>query len=389
MAKTINVGLIGHQFMGKMHSNAWRQVSRFFDLPMELNLKVLCGKDTRANLEKAAAKFGWEEVEMDWRKLVARPDIDVIDICTSNTLHAPIALAAAKAKKHILCEKPMAMTVAEAKQMLAAAEKNKIKHMVNFSYRGTPAIALAKQFIEEGRLGTIYHWRSTYLQDWIVDPKFPLVWRLEKKLAGSGALGDLAAHSVDLARFLVGEISEVVGNFKTFIKERPLLASVTGDLAAAAAKKMGKVTVDDAAGFLANFANGAMGTFEATRFAPGRRNHNTFEINGSKGSLRFCFEQMNELEFFDNTQPRVTQGFTKLLTTDQGPHPYVAAWWPAGHGLGYEHTFIHMVYNFVQSLASRKNPSPNFYDGVRNQMILEAVEKSVKSRSWVKIPAGK
>jgi predicted dehydrogenase len=389
MAKTINVGLIGHQFMGKMHSNAWRQVSRFFDLPVELNLKVLCGKDTRANLEKAAAKFGWEEVEMDWRKLVARPDIDVIDICTSNTLHAPIALAAAKAKKHILCEKPMAMTVAEAKGMLAAAEKAKIKHMVNFSYRGTPAVALAKQFIDEGRLGTIYHWRSTYLQDWIVDPKFPLVWRLEKKLAGSGALGDLAAHSVDLARFLVGEISEVIGNFKTFIKERPLLASVTGDLAAAGAKKTGKVTVDDAASFLVNFANGAMGTFEATRFAPGRRNHNTFEINGSKGSLRFCFEQMNELEFFDNTQPRVTQGFTKLLATDQGAHPYVAAWWPAGHGLGYEHTFIHMVYNFVQALASRKNPSPNFLDGVRNQMILEAVEKSVKSRSWVKLPAGK
>ncbi len=388
MAKSVNIGMVGYKFMGKAHSNAYRQVARFFDCAVTPVMKAICGRN-KAGATQAAQQFGWESVETDWRKLVARPDIDVVDIATGNNTHAEIALGAAKAGKHIICEKPLAMTVSEAKAMLAAVEKAKVKHMIMHNYRACPAVALAKQLIQEGKLGEIYHWRSTYLQDWIVDPDFPLVWRLDKRAAGSGSLGDLGAHSIDLARFLVGELSEVVADMKTFIKERPKLAGTTGGLTARGAKVMGKVTVDDAALFLARFAQGAVGTFEVTRFAPGRKNYNTFEINGSKGTLRFCFEQMNELEFFDRTQPGAVQGFNKILVTDGSVHPYFGAWWPGGHIIGYEHGFVHMVYNFLQALPTRKNPTPDFYDGLRNQMVLEAVEKSAKTRGWVKLPAGR
>ncbi|NIM04408.1 MAG: Gfo/Idh/MocA family oxidoreductase [Armatimonadetes bacterium] len=388
MAKRVNIGMVGYKFMGRTHSNAYRQVCRFFDCPVEPVMKAVCGRN-RAGVTQAAEQLGWESVETNWRKLVARPDIDVIDISTGNNTHAPIAIAAAKAGKHIFCEKPLAMNVAEAKKMVAAVEKAGVKHMINFNYRGVPAVVLAKQMIAEGRLGQIYHWRGTYLQDWIVDPEFPLVWRLEKRLAGAGALGDIGAHSIDLARYLVGEITEVVADMKTFIEKRPKLADAAGGLAAAKrSKAKGRVTVDDAAIFLTRFDNGAMGTFEASRFAPGRRNYNTFEISGSKGSLRFCFEQMNELEYFDNTAPAEVQGFTKILVTDGTVHPYFGAWWPGGHIIGYEHTFVHMVYEFLKALRGRKNPKPDFYDGLRNQIVLEAVEKSAKSRRWVKISIG-
>ena len=383
--KTLNVGMIGYKFMGKTHSNAYRQVARFFDLPVEPVMKVICGRD-KAGVTDAAKKLGWQEVETDWRKVIARPDIDIIDISTGNETHAEIAIAAAQAGKHIFCEKPIALNVAEAKQMVAAAQKAKVINMVNFNYRGVPAVVLAKQLINDGRIGQIYHWRGAYLQDWIMDPNFPLVWRLDKKLAGSGALGDIGAHNIDLARYLVGEITELVADMKTFIEKRPK-ATATGGLSAKGGKDMGRVTVDDATSMLLRFANGAMGVVEATRFAGGRKNDNIFELYGSKGSLRWRFEDMNNLEFLDLTAPPALQGFNKILVTDGSVHPYFGAWWPGGHIIGYEHTFVHNIYEFLVGIAKKKNPQPDFYDAMRTQMVLEAVEESAKERKWVKIPA--
>jgi len=385
MAREVNVGLIGYGFMGKAHSNAYRQVARFFDLEAVPVMKVICGL-YKEEAAAAADRFGWQESATDWRKVVARDDIKVIDVSTDNKTHAEIAIGAAEAGKHVICEKPLALTVAEARRMLRAVQKAKVKHMVCFNYRAVPAVALARQLIDEGRLGTLYHWRAVYLQDWIVDPNFPLVWRLRKSEAGSGAHGDLNSHLIDLSRFLVGEITEVVGDMKTFIPERPLLEATAGGLAAKGGRRKGKVTVDDATTFLARFANGAIGTFEASRFAPGRKNYNGFEINGAKGSLSFNFERMNELEFFDRTDPAPVQGWRTILATD-GSHPYVGAWWPAGHLIGYEHTFTHLMYNFFRTFGRRANPKPDFADGLRCQMVLEAVEKSAQGRRWVTVPA--
>ena len=385
MAKRqLRVGLIGYMFMGAAHSNAYRQVGHFFDLPVEVVMQGLCGLG-EAQLKAAGQKLGWcDYYETDYRKFVTRADLDLIDIAVSNNMHAEMAIAAAKAGKHVYCEKPLAMNVAEARRMVKAVEKAGVKHAISFNYRGAPAVALAKQIIDEGRIGRIFHWRGQYLQDWIVDPKFPLVWRLQKEVAGSGAHGDLIAHLVDTAHFLVGDITEVVGDMKTFIKQRPRMKATAGGLAARAAAGKGKVTVDDASVFLARFANGAIGTFEATRFASGHKNDNFFEINGSKGSLRFCFERMNELEFYDRSDPPHLQGFRTIQATDP-KHPYVHAWWPPGHIIGYEHTFIHTVYNLVTAIARNKLPSPSFYDGLKCQAVLEAAAKSVTSGKWEKV----
>ena len=384
--KTVNVGLVGYKFMGKAHSHAYHDLTMFFEPDAVPVMKVLCGRD-RQWIKRAAEKFGWEGYETSWRKLLARVDIDLVDITAPSDAHEEIGIAAAEAGKDIFCEKPMALTLSGAKKMLAAAQKAKVKHMINFNYRTCPAVALAKQMVDKGLLGTIYHWRSVYLQDWIVDPNFPLVWRLDKKVAGSGSLGDLAAHSIDLARFLVGEITEVAGLTKTFIKQRPIVEVMEG-ISAKAKKsaKVGKVTVDDAALFLAKFANGAVGTFEATRFAPGRKNHNRFEINGSRGSVVFNFERMNELEYYNREDPNGLQGFRVIQATD-GNHPYMNAWWPPAHIIGYEHTFIHQVYNLMQAIAHNRMPTPSFVDGVKCQAVLQAVEDSAKHASWVKVPA--
>ena len=285
--------------------------------------------------------MGWEGYETDWRKLVAREDIDLVDITTPNRTHRDIAVAAAQAGKHVFCEKPLVMNLAEAKEMLAAVEEAGVKHMVNFNYRRCPAVGLAKEMIEAGELGEIYHWRAAYLQDWIVDPEFPLVWRLRKQVAGSGSLGDLAAHSIDLARYLVGEIEEVVAMAQTFIKERPLPTAMAG-ISAEAGEERGEVTVEDAAAFMAWFENGVFGTFEATRFALGRRNCNRFEINGSKGSLVFNMERMNELLYYSQEDTKGRQGFRRIQATDPS-HPYMEAWWLPGHIIGYEHTSLLML----------------------------------------------
>jgi predicted dehydrogenase len=369
---SINVALIGYAFMGKAHSNAYRQVSHFFSPRLTPRMKVLCGR-TPAKVRAAAREYGWEETATDWEEVVNRKDIDLVDVSTPGDSHAEIAIAAARAGKAVFCEKPLGNTVAEAERMLAAVTKAGVTHMICHNYRRIPAVMLAKQLIEAGQLGEIRHFRGTYLQDWPADPKFPLVWRLDKKKAGSGALGDLAAHSIDLARFLVGEIAEVAGDLKTFVKTRPLLDDP---------KKTGRVTVDDASTSLVRFRNGAIGTIEATRFALGRKNYNRFEINASRGSIAFDLERMNELEvYFEADKPRV-RGFRRILATEPG-HPYFKAWWPAGHIIGYEHTFIHTVYDLLEAMADGKVPKPNFEDGVRNQRVLGAIEKAARTRRWV------
>lgn len=366
--KRLNVAMIGYQFMGRAHSNAWRQVGRFFDTPIEPVMKVLCGRNAEA-VGEAAGKLGWEETSTSWEDVVSRDDVDAIDICTPGDSHMPIALAAARAGKAILCEKPLANTADEAEQMLAAAEAAGVPHMLCHNYRRAPAVTLAKRLIDEGRLGRIHHYRGTYLQDWIVDPDFPRVWRLEKAKAGSGALGDIGSHSLDLARYLVGEISEVSGLLETFVKERPLEDG----------SGRGTVDVDDAALALVRFENGAVGSIEGTRFAPGRKNYNRFEINGSTGSLAFDLERMNELEVYEENGP--DSGFRTILATDAA-HPYVDAWWPPGHILGYEHTFTHTVLDFLHAVHQEAPAAPSFVDGVKNQRVLDAIERSAASRTW-------
>ena len=367
--KKLNIAMIGYRFMGKAHSNAWRQVSRFFNTPFEPVLKVICGRNEE-EVRKAADTFGWQEYMTSWEQVIGRRDIDVIDICTPGDTHMPIAIAAAEAKKVVFCEKPLANTLAEAEKMLEAVKSNGVIHMICHNYRRAPAVTLARQMIDEGRIGQIYHYRGSYLQDWIVDPTFPRVWRLEKAKAGSGALGDIASHSVDLSRYLVGEITEVAGMLKTFITERPLQRG---------SQTMAPVDVDDAALSLVKFDNGAIGSIEATRFATGRKNYNRFEINGSRGSIVFNLERMNELELYIEEGPN--SGFRTILATD-AKHPFIAGWWPPGHIIGYEHTFTHTVLDLLKAIDEQKVPAPNFDDGVRNQKVLDAIEKASASRRW-------
>ncbi|HSC26986.1 MAG TPA: Gfo/Idh/MocA family oxidoreductase [Vicinamibacterales bacterium] len=368
----MNVALVGYAFMGRAHSNAYRQVTPFFSPRLRPRLKVLCGR-TRAKVEAAARQLGWEEASTDWAATVKRRDIHIVDICTPGDSHAEIAITAARAGKVVFCEKPLANSVREAERMLGVVEKAGVLHMVCHNYRRAPAVMLAKQMIARGDLGEVRHYRGTYLQDWIADPKFPLVWRLDRRQAGSGALGDLASHSIDLARFLVGEIAEVAGHLETFIRARPLPDNP---------RKSGRVTVDDAAAAVVRFESGAMGTIEATRLAPGRKNHNRFEINGSRGSLAFDLERMNELELYLTSDAPASRGFRRILVTEPA-HPYVKAWWPPGHAIGYEHTFTHTIFDLLEGMADSRQPEPSFVDGVRNQRVLAAIEKAAKKRRWV------
>ncbi|MHA1846686.1 MAG: Gfo/Idh/MocA family protein [Promethearchaeota archaeon] len=385
--KKLNVGMLGYAFMGKVHSNGYRQMPRFFYPPPAVPvLKCICGRNEE-NVKNAKDNYGWQEYTTSWKDLVKRDDIDVFDNCGPNYVHKDPVIAAAESGKHILCEKPLAMSVKDAEEMLRVIQKNKVKAMVGFNYRRVPAIVLAKKLIDEGYLGRIYHYRATYLQDWIMDPNFPLVWRLQKDLAGSGPHGDLNAHIVDLSLMLVGKITKVIGMAETFIKERPILGK-SGDLGMAQADNMkkGKVTVEDAAMFLAKFENGALGTFEATRFAKGRRNYNRFEINGSKGSIAFNLERMNELEFFSEEDPKFAQGFRVINVTEGGGvHPYTDKWWPPGHIIGYEHTFTHEIYEFFKAIVEDGPVSPTFEDGVYNNKVLAAVMESVEKGTWVNI----
>lgn len=382
MAGTLNVGLVGYKFMGRAHSNAYSAVARFFEPPLRPVRRAVCGRDAEA-VQAFAQTWGWETTETDWRKLVEREDIDLVDIGSPGDTHAPIAIAAAQAGKHVYCEKPLANTLADARQMLQAVRSAGVTHMINFNYRKCPAVALAQQMIAAGDIGEIRHVRCTYLQDWLVDPQFPMNWRLRKETAGSGAHGDLGAHIVDLARYLAGEIRQVVGDMKTFVTERPAEGATQG-LSATAADGVEQVTVDDASVFLARFENGALGTFEATRMATGRKNHNRVEINGSRGSLAWCFEDLNTLEYYSLADPNAQQGFRRIMVTES-EHPYLAAWWPPGHMLGYDHGFVNAVSDLIAGVASGENPTPSFLDGARCIAVLEAVEKSVDSGHWQEV----
>ncbi|MEA5360523.1 Gfo/Idh/MocA family oxidoreductase [Amycolatopsis sp., V23-08] len=373
--ETIGIGMVGHAFMGAVHSHAWRSVHRFFDPPLVPRLAVLAGRDeTRAH--DAAAKFGWEAVETDWRKLIARDDVDLVDICTPGDSHAEIAIAALEAGKHVLCEKPLANSVAEAEAMAEAARRARdrgVRAMVAFNYRRVPALAHARNLVAGGALGEIRHVRSVYLQDWLSDPQSPMTWRLRRESAGSGALGDLGAHIVDAAQFVTGErLTGVSALTNTFVHERP---SENGGTDA--------VTVDDTALFLARLSGGAVASFEATRFALGRKNAMRLEVNGSKASLAFDFESMNELQWYEGEGTEA--GFRRILVTEP-QHPYVGVWWPPGHLLGYEHTFTHEVADLLDAIGAGTDPEPGFDAGLRVQRVLHAVEESASTQSaWVAI----
>jgi predicted dehydrogenase len=367
MAKQIrrlNVAMIGYGFMGRAHSNAFRQIGCFFDVPYELNRKVVCGRK-RDDVERFAAQWGWDEAEMSWESVVAREDIDLVDICSPNHLHAPIAMAAAEAGKIVLCEKPLAMNVAEAKRMAEAARK--LQNLVWFNYRRVPAVALAKQLVDQGRVGQPYHYRATYLQSWGGDPANSGKWRFRKADAGSGAMGDLLSHSLDLALLLNGPITEVASLVETFVLDRE---------------------VDDAVLVLARFANGSIGSFEATRFATGCQNRNYFEVHGSRGAIRFNLEEMNRLEVFDGGDATAVQGSHSVLVTGPG-HPYVSHFWPPGHIVGYEHTFIATLADFLECMAKDRAFHPNFDDGVEVQKLLQVVENSAQNKSWTSVSTGR
>ncbi|MEU0302056.1 Gfo/Idh/MocA family oxidoreductase [Streptomyces sp. NPDC006175] len=381
---TLGVGMVGYAFMGAAHSQGWRTAGHVFDLPVRPALAAICGRD-RTAVEAAAARHGWAAAETDWRALIARDDVQLVDICTPGDSHAEIAIAALEAGKHVLCEKPLANTVAEAEAMAQAAERAAARGqvaIVGFNYRKVPALTYARRMIEEGRLGALRHVRATYLQDWLVDPESPLTWRLDRERAGSGALGDLGAHIVDLAQYLAGEtLVGVSAMSETFVRERPVLAgaaaglSGVGDITA-----RGAVTVDDATLFTGRLASGALASFEATRMAAGRKNALRLEINGELGSIAFDLERLNELSFHDQTEPATSAGFRRILVTEP-QHPYLEAWWPPGHGLGYEHTFVHQAHDVVRTITEGRAPVPSFADGLQVQRVLAAVEESAAKNS--------
>ncbi|PPF21833.1 Gfo/Idh/MocA family protein [Rathayibacter rathayi] len=379
--RALRVAMVGTAFMGRTHSHAWRTASRFFPLPLRPELAVLVGSNPDSTAERAE-RLGWSEASTEWRAVIARDDIDLVDICTPGDTHAEIAIAALEAGKHVLCEKPLANSVEEAERMVAAAAASGTIAMCGFSYRRTPALALAKRFIGEGRLGDIRHVRAQYLQDWLSDSEAPLTWRLQKERAGSGALGDIGAHSIDTAQWLTGrDIRSVSATLRTFTTERPVLSEQVGlGGHAGADAPRGAVTVDDAAAFTAAFEGGALGVFEATRVATGRRNANRIEVNGELGSIAFDFERMNELEYYDARDPEEAQGFRRIQVTEPA-HPYMAAWWPTGHGIGYEHLFTHQVVDLIEAIAGGTAVTPTFADALDVQRVLDAVATSAASSS--------
>ncbi|MCQ6270708.1 Gfo/Idh/MocA family oxidoreductase [Pseudarthrobacter sp. R1] len=387
---TLRVAMIGYGFMGAAHSQGWRTAPRVFDLPAEPEMAVVVGRNAEA-VAAAAHKWGWAESATDWREVIARDDIDVVDIVTPGDSHAEIAIAALEAGKHVLCEKPLANTVAEAEAMAEAAERaaaKGIRAMVGFTYRRVPAVTFLRNLIAEGAVGTINQVRASYRQDWLVDPEMPLAWRLQKEHAGSGALGDIGAHSIDLAQFVTGlDLEKVSGTIDTIVNERPLLDSGSG-LSGTAGVGKGQVTVDDIAIFTGRFESGALASFETSRFATGRKNALQIEVSGDKGALAFDLEDLNSVQFYDRTAPADRQGFRKILVTE-AEHPYVSGWWPAGHMLGYEHGFSHQVKDLVEGIVAGTDPHPTFADGLRVQRVLDAVERSSGNDSaWTRVAAG-
>jgi predicted dehydrogenase len=384
MSQPLNIGMIGYGFMGRAHSNAYRQVSQFFQRKYHPVLKACCARD-EAKINAFAENWGYESYETDWRRLIERKDIDLIDIGSPNNTHREVVLAAAKAKKMILCEKPLAMNVAEAEEMCAAVEKAGVANMVWYNYRRVPAISLAKQLVDEGRIGRPFHYRATYLQDWTIAEDVPqggaALWRLDLAVAGSGVTGDLLAHSIDTAEWLNGPIRRVTAATETFVKER--VHQETG--------KKQPVGIDDACMFLAQFANGSMGTFESTRYARGRKNYNTFELNGAGGSVFFDLEDPQYLQYFQYSDPKTgakidshVTGWRKIHVTN-GEHPYMSKWWVPGCTIGYEHTFINALADFLEGLETGKPAQPDFRCALQTQKVCDAVLASAKSGQWTEI----
>lgn len=388
MLEQINVALIGQGFMGRTHSNAWGQVGRFFKSPLRPVMHSVFGQPEE-DPQAFALNWDWRHASTDWQQLVASPEIALVDVVTPTYLHAPVALAAMQAGKHCASEKPLAATLDDARRMAETAQAMGVKTFVFYNYRRCPAVALARRLVQSGQLGRIRHVRATYLQDW-ADETTPLMWRFQKELCGSGAHGDLNAHIIDMARFVTGEeIVEVSGAVaETFIKRRKLLkGTVTGQITAGlqCADEEGDVTVDDTLLFLARFSGGAVASFEAARQATGNQNRNTFELNGTKGALKFDFERMNELKYYDATRPRAVQGWTTIMCTHGGDHPYVANWWPDAHLIGYEHGFVNQVYDMLCVLAHQEPtvPIPDFQDAYQTQRVLEAALISARERKPV------
>ena len=388
--RQLRVAMIGYGFMGAAHSQGWRVAPRFFDLPADPSMRVVVGRDSAA-VSAAAEKWGWAEVSTDWREIIARDDIDVVDIVTPGDTHAEIAIAALEAGKHVLCEKPLSNTVAEAEAMTDAAARaaeRGVRSMVGFTYRRVPAATFARDLVAAGRIGEIRQVRASYRQDWLMDAEAPLTWRMKKDRAGSGALGDIGAHAINLSEFITGlRLESVSGVLDTIVTERPLLAEGVG-LSGTASTERGEVTVDDIALFSGRFANpggryAPLGAFEATRFATGRKNALRVEVSGSLGAVAFDLERLNELEFYDATLPATELGFRRILVTEHD-HPYMAPWWPTGHMLGYEHGFSHQVVDFVNAIAAGEQPRPSFADGLHVQRVLDAVEQSsIAGSTWI------
>lgn len=377
MSAPTRVAMIGNGFMGAAHSQGWRTAPRFFDLPLDPQMTVMVGRDPEKNAA-LATKWGWAEASQDFEAVLARDDIDIVDIVTPGHLHCDMAIAALEAGKHVMCEKPLANTVDEARRMAAAAASAADKGvfaMVGFTYRRVPAASFARDLVARGAVGQIRQVRAQYLQDWLSDPEAPLTWRMDKSKAGSGALGDIGAHAIDLAQFITGlSLTEVSGVMETFVKERPVLAQGQG-LSGSAGTERGPVTVDDYVAFSGRFDSGALGSFEATRFATGRKNALRVEVAGDKGAVLFDLEDMNAVQYYDATAPATEQGFTRIFVTE-ADHPYMEAWWPPGHLLGYEHGFSHQVKDLVEAIASGTQPTPSFEDGYQVQRVLGAVERS-------------
>lgn len=379
MTKNLNIGLIGYGFMGRAHSNAYRKVNNFFDLKYRPVLKAVCARD-RAQAQKFADAWGYESVETDWKKLVARKDIDAVDICVPNNLHHDIAVAAARSGKMVLCEKPLSMNTKEGQKMVAAVEKAGVTNMVWYNYRRVPAVTLAKRLIDEGKLGRIFHYRAVFLQDWTISAELPqggqALWRLDAKAAGSGVTGDLLAHCIDTAIWLNGRISGVSAMTETFIKERK--HNLTG--------KIEKVGIDDACAFLARFENGSLATFESTRYARGHKALYTFEVNGEKASLKWDLHDLHRLQYFEHGDESRLRGWRSIHVTDHGGgHPYMDHWWVPGLQIGYEHSFVHQVADFLESLAGGKPAEPTFRSALETQKICDAVLESAKKKQWVKL----
>jgi predicted dehydrogenase len=380
MSKPLNIGMIGYGFMGRAHSNAYRKVNNFFDLDYHPVLKAACARDA-AKVKAFADKWGYESVETDWRKLLDRKDIDCIDICTPNNTHAEIAMAAAAKGKMILCEKPLSMNGPEGQKMVEAVEKAKVPNMVWYNYRRVPAVTLAKQLIDEGRLGKIFHYRANFLQDWTISADLPQggagLWRLDVAAAGSGVTGDLLAHCIDTAIWLNGGISNLSAMTETFIKERK--HTLTG--------KVEKVGIDDACSFMCRFGNGSLGLFESTRYARGHKALYTFEINGEHASIKWDLHDLHRLQYFEHKDQGIVRGWRSIHVTD-GDHPYMGKWWVPGLQIGYEHSFVHQVADFLEGIAKGKPAMPDFRDALRTQRVCDAILDSAKSLKWVEVARG-